>query len=219
MIPLSTHISRIRTRYDSASGGSSTRWSDSRIQDFINEGLESLAESTLFYERYTTVPIQENRTWYDLRGFTPETVVRIRSIWNQQKNIWLNPINPMKLDPRWEQRTGSPEAFFTRGIYWFAVYPKSDAALTNDISTQGYMRVFFAGIPSRFTNTQQVLRDLPEDYFVALYDYVLSEMASIDGRTPMALHYWQSYQDRENRLSKFVGHRVDGARVGSIGRF
>lgn len=214
LIPVSTILSRVRTRYESATGGSSTRWSDSLLTDFVNEAIENIAESTLFYERYTSVPFQPNRQFYDLRGFTPETVVRIKSIYNTGNNLWLEPLNPDKLHLDWRQSTGNPQGFFTRGIYWFAIYPKSTAALTTNRNTQNYLRVYFAGIPSRFSNTQEVLRDLPNDMIPAIEDYCLYEMAAIDRRHDMALYYWDQYYQREERFRRFVDNRVGWGRIG-----
>jgi hypothetical protein len=184
--------------------------------DFVNEGLESLAEATLFYERYTTLPLQEGVTWYDLRGFTPETVLKIKSVWNEEGNMWLEPGNPGKLDMRWEQATGNPRTFWARGIYYFGIYPKHDSAPSTDGQARVYLRVYFAGIPSRFTNTQAVLSDLPDDHVQALVDYVLYEMYAIDGETQMSLYYWNKYVTRETELARFVDGRVDGARTGSL---
>ena len=217
MIPLSTILSRCRTRYDSASGGSSTRWSDSRLTDFVNEGLENIAESTLFYERYTTVPLQANRTYYDLRGFTPETVVRVKSVFSTENNLWLEPFNPEKLDINWRQATGNPQIFWTRGIYWLGVYPKSASDSSADLSSASYLRVYFAGIPDRFANTQMILADLPDDMVPALEDYVLYEMAAIDHKNELAQYYWKSYLGREDRFNKFVAGRGDGARLNRLG--
>lgn len=64
MIQLSDIISRIRTKHEQATN---VRWTDANIQGIINEGLESLAESTHFYERYTTIPMAVSRHWYDLQ--------------------------------------------------------------------------------------------------------------------------------------------------------
>jgi len=74
MISLADITNRVRTKHEAAT---SVRWSDAAIHKRINEGLECLAESTYFYERYTTIALMPNRTWYDVRGFTPETVLRI----------------------------------------------------------------------------------------------------------------------------------------------
>lgn len=201
MIPLSEIISRVRTRYEVSD---SVRWSDSDIKGFINEGLECLAESTDFYERFTTIPIQPDRQWYDLRGFTPETVVSIKSVWSSVRNDWLTPVDEGDLQFKWEESTGDPELFFTRGAYWFGVWPKAGT------DTTGFMRVYYAGIPNRYEVDQSVLYELSDDFAPALEDYALHEMAFQDGEPAVAMRYFQSYSEREKKLSMFVDHRLDG---------
>lgn len=210
MIPLSEIISRVRTRYEVAD---SIRWSDADITLFINEGLETLAEATNFYERYTVIPIEANRTWYDLRGFTPETVVEVKSIWSSRRNDWLSPVGEGDLQFRWEESSGDPHLFFTRGAYWLGVWPKADTTST------GHLRVQFSGVPNRYLVSQSVLYDLPNDHIPALEDYALHEMAFQDGEIPLGLRYWSSYLDRERKLSMFVDHRLDGAITDKFGGF
>jgi len=212
VIPLSEVTSRVRTRYESESGGSSTRYTDEDIRLFVNEGLETLAEATSFYERYVTIPLAENRTYYDVRGFTPETVVRIKSVWSTARNDWLRPVAETDLDISWEEATGAPLVFFTRGIYWIGVQPKPTSSET------GYLRVYFAGIPGRFTHPQAVLGDLPNDHVPALEDYALYEMAALDRQTKLALLHWKEYEAREKSLTDFTGRRLVGSRAGRFGR-
>ena len=202
MIPLSEIRSRVRTRFEQ---NGTVRWSDAEINGFINEGLENLAESTDFYERFVTIPIEADRIWYDLRGFTPETVVSIKSVWSSVRNDWLQPVDEGDLQFKWEDSTGDPQLFFTRGVYWFGIWPKAGS------STTGELRVYFAGIPNRYTVDQSVLHDLPDDHVPALEDYALHEMALQEGDVDLALRYWNSYMERENKLSMFVDHRLDGA--------
>lgn len=209
MIPLSEVISRVRTRYEL--GTSTVRWSDSDIKGFINEGLECLAESTDFYERFVTIPIEPNRNFYDLRGFTPEVVVSIKSVWSSVRNDWLHPVDEGDLQFKWEDSTGDPNLFFTRGVYWFGIWPKPESDAT------GEMRVYFAGIPNRFEIDQAVLHDLPDDHIPALEDYALHEMAFQDGEKGLALRYWASYREREKVLSRFVDHRLDGGITSRFG--
>jgi len=199
MIPLSEIISRVRTRYEASD---TVRWSDADITQFINEGLECLAEATHFYERYVTVPIQANRIWYDLRGFTPETVVSLKSIWSEDRNDWLTPVGEGDLQFKWEDSTGEPQLFFTRGIYWFGVWPKSNASSET-------LRVYFSGVPNRYDMDQSVLYDLSNDHVPALEDYALHEMAFQDGESQLAVRYFQSYIEREKVLASFVDNRLD----------
>jgi len=210
MIPLSTLITRVRTRYEAESGGSTIRWSDARITDYINEGLECLAEASKFYERYCTIGIEEGRTYYDLRGFAPETVTSISSIWSTSRLQWLNETTLTRLDNAWQMATGDPESYFTRGIYWLVVYPKPAA-------TTGYLRVYFKGIPPRFSFPQAVLGELPADHFPALEDYTLYEMAASDGQPKRALTHWGSYAKREKSLQDAVSRRLTPSTTGRIG--
>lgn len=209
MIPLSDIIARVRVRHESSS---TTRWTDARITDLVNDGLESLAEAGSWYERYTTVPEQGLRTWYDLRGFTPETISHIKSIWSTSRNDWLTPVTEDELDPDWEDATGSPQVFFTRGIYWLGVYPK-----LGETDTAGYLRIYFTGVPQRFSYTQAVLRDLPDSYIPALEDYALYEMALIDREPKKALMHWQSYTKREKSLHDFADRRMEGGSAIQMG--
>jgi len=212
MIPLSTLVSRVRIRYEAESGVSSpTRWQGSYIIGFINEGLESLAEATGFYERYCTVPIEADRTYYDLRGFTPETVSTVRSVWSTTRNDWVTPINPENLPNDWELATGEPLVFFTRGIFWVGIHP-------HPATTAGFLRVHFAGIPSRFTHVQAVLGDLPDQYYPALEDYALYEMAALDGRPNRAIEHFKSYMAREKTLRDYIDRRLVGSTAGRLGK-
>ena len=211
MIPVSGIVSHCRTRYEAESGGSSTRYTDADIRLFINEGLETLAEATGFYERYVTVPLAEGRTYYDLRGFTPETVVKIKSVWSTSRNDWLKPVAETDLDINWEDEDGAPLVFFTRGIHWLGINPKPSATDT------GYLRVYFSGLPGRFTHPQAVLGDLPYDHTPALEDYALYEMAALDRQTKLALLHWKEYSTREKSLTDFTDRRLVGSRAGRMG--
>lgn len=210
MVPLSELLNRVRVRYEAESGGSAVRFTDAELSQIVNEGLETLAEETLFYERYATIPIMEAQTYYDLRGFTPEVPVEVKSIWSTVRNDWLTPLDENDLDNRWEQATGDPLAFFTRGIYWIGVYPRPAA-------TTGFLRVHFAGLPSRFAHTASVLGDLPSDHLPALEDYALYEMAALDRTTKKALLQWSDYTKREKLLRDFVDRRLVHSRAGRFG--
>ena len=199
MIQLSDLVSRVRTKYEQATG---VRWTTDQIEAILGEGLDSLAEATYFYERYASVPISPNRQWYDLRGFTPETVVRIKSIHNSNRNLWLKPTSTEELPYNFEQSVGEPQCFFTRGIYWFGLWPRAGDGHT------GTLRVYFAGIPSEFSIPQAVIRDLPDNHIIALEDYALYEMSAQDRESKRAVAYYQSYKKREKSLKDFIDDRL-----------
>ena len=210
MVPLSTVISRTRTRYEAESGGSSTRWSDANLTQFANEGLECLAEASGFYERYVTIPISADRTYYDVRGFTPETIVDITSVWSSARSDWLRPGSIDELTTTWELATGDPQVFFTSGIFWLGVYPRGDS---------GYLKVHFKGIPPRYTHPQAVIGDLPDNHIPALEDYILHELTSGDRQTKRSLMHWSDYAKREKALKDFMQRRLVASSPGRLGRF
>lgn len=210
MVPLSELQTRVRRRYEAESGGANTRFSNADIQRFINAGLETLAEETGFYERYVTIPVAGGRTYYDLRGFTPEIVVSIKSVWSTVRNEWLYPAKDGDLDSQWETAVGTPQEFWTEGINWLGVFPKASG-------TSGYFRVFFSGVPGPFTHPQAVLAELPDSYVTALEDYALYEMAAADRLPKRALLHWADYSRREKSLREFVDRRLASARAGVMG--
>ncbi len=213
MIPLSTLLTRIRARYETDSGGSTTRFTDANLITYVNEGLEDLAEESGFYERYCSIPVEADRTYYDVRGYTPEVVVSVKSVWSSARNDYLIKTNPEQLGSDWEDETGGqPVHFWTRGIYWLTIHPKPTA-------TSGYLRVKFSGIPARFTFTQQVLGDLPDRFHPALEDYALYEMAGADRQPKKAMRYFQSYKQREKSLRSLVDRRLVDSTTGCFGRF
>jgi hypothetical protein len=213
MIPLSTLLTRTRARYETAAGGSTTRFTDAILTDYVNEGLETLAESTGFYERYCTIPVEENRIYYDVRGFTNETVLNVKSVWSSAFEDFLNQTNPEELGSTWEENVGGPPVrWWTRGIYWIVIHPIPDA-------TSGFLRVKFSGIPARMTFSQYVLGDLPDRYYPALEDYVLYEMAGADKQPKRAVQHFASYLQREKSLGDLVSRRLVDSSCGAIGRY
>lgn len=210
MIPLSDLVSRVRTR---AEHSGSTRWTDAAIQKVINDGLECLAESSHFYERYVTIPGQPYRQWFDLRGFTPETPIRIKSIWSSNRNEWLRPVATSDLPWDWEESVGEPQVYFTRGVHWFGLWPKFGS------SASGYYRVYFTGVPQKFDYTQAVLRDLPDNHLPALEDYALYEMAVQDRDHKRAMLHYLSYMRREKDLKNFMDRRMVGGPAQGLSYF
>lgn len=210
MILLADLIARIRVQHEQASA---VRWTDADITEAINEGLETLAEATHFYERYTTIPFSAcaNRNYINLEGFVPETVVRITSIYNSNRTEWLRPVSPNLLPYDWTQSVGEPQVFFTRGANWLGLWPRNDG-------TTGYLRVHYSGVPVRVANTTEViLRDLPDNHLPALELYALYELAAQDRESKRAVQLFGKYKERERRLKMYIdGRRSSGDSPGVI---
>jgi hypothetical protein len=207
VIPLSQIISNVRTRHEAES---SIRWADSDIMEAVNDGLDDLSEATRFYERHVSVPIASLRTYYDLRGFLPESALGVTSVWNSVTETWLNPVSVETLGSRWEQAAGPSLSFFMRGLYWMVVLPRAE------INT-GIFRVYFAAHAPHFTFPQAVLMDLLDDMIPALEEYALYDLAAQDGETSRALGHWSDYTSRVGLLTKFVERRIVTARTMRMG--
>lgn len=209
MIQLSTLVQHIRWRFDAAS---STRVTDAAIIQALNEGLDELAEATGFYERNVTIPIRNGRTYYDLRGWFPETALGVTSVWNTVSTRWLHPASEEDLSyARWKRVFGDPRNYWIRGLYWMGIFPKAAA-------DSGYFRVYFKALPPPLVHMNDAIPDLPDDFNNDLEDYALYELFSREGETTKALAMWQSFQEGEDRLKKLVKDRVTTARVDRMGR-
>lgn len=207
MIPLSTIIANVRTRYEAES---TVRWSDADITDAINEGLDDLSEVTHFYERHVAVPIIGKKNYYDLRGWLPENALGVTSIWSSVRETWLIPATVNQWRSQWERSSGPAEQFAMRGFFWMAIWPRPE-------SGDGYFRVYFPGLAPHYTHAQSVLLDLLDDFEPALEDYALYELNAQDGEGELAVKHFKNYEDRAKKLADFVERRLQTARVIKMG--
>ena len=152
------------------------------------------------------------QAYYDLRGFTPEDMIGVTSVWDTVSSAWLDPVGePDSVGGvRWEASAGQPQVFWMRGIYWLGVWPiPSDST--------GYIRVHFSGLAPHFVIDQDVLAELPDDFIPALEDYALYEMSAQDGETSKAMEHYKNYSERSDAFRQFVERRTVTARHGVIG--
>lgn len=208
MIPLSQILGNVRSRHEAES---SIRWKDADIITAINEGLDDLSEVSRFYERHVSIPAANRRTYYDLRGWLPETALGVIAVWSSVIDDWLLPCSIHELRQRWEQSYGPSRQFFMRGAYWMGVWPRPE-------TTAGYLRVYFAGLAPHYTHPQSVIRELPDDFVTALEDYALYDLAAQDAETDRALMHFVDYASRGAELAKFVERRASTARIIKFGR-
>lgn len=186
------------------------RWKDVDIILAINEGLDDLSEVSRFYERHVSVPVGNLRTYYDLRGWLPESALGVTSVWSDVIEDWLFPCSVSQLRTRWEQSTGPSRQFFMRGLFWMGVWPKPETA-------SGTLRVYFSGFAPHFLHGQSVLRDLPDDYVVALEEYAIYSLAADDGESTRALRHFEDYAKKALELADHVERRTVTARRISMG--
>jgi len=210
MASLSEIRSRVRTRFEHSS---TTRWTNADINAAINAGLEELSEATGYYERHISIPLKQDRTYYDLRGLIPDTALTVSAVWHENTNRWLNPLTHREMTyEEWETVIGDPIVWFPRGLWWLGLWPHP----SGDVDQ--WVKVYFCGIAPALTDDAQEPADLPEEFCDALEEYAIYELEQREGETEKALMMWQSYRQREYQLAQHVSHRVHRARSGRVGR-
>lgn len=205
MISFGELESRVRTLYEAESH---VRVSSASILEAANDGLDELSEATGFYERFAPIQLKGGQTYYDMRGFLPENVVSINSVYNVDQQIWLDPVGYRDLlTPRWDTVPGDPQQYLFRGLFWLGVFPRPSG-------DTGSIRVYYSGIAPHFKDDYSVLSDLPDDFVPALEDYALYGLSADDAETDKAMIHWADYLGREKELKNFVENRISTARAG-----
>lgn len=210
MLTLSEIRSRVRIRYEASS---TTRWADAVLDAAINDGIEELSEVSRYYERWVSIPLLENRTYYDLRGLTPETVLSVNAVWHESGNRWLTPSIVADRDrAEWETTNGQPTEWFTRGLWWLGLFPHPSA------DQDQWVRVYYSAVAPRLEEDGEEPRQLPDEFVPALEEYALYELTHQDGESEKALTWYGKYKARESVLEQHMARRVTTARTGMVGR-
>jgi len=210
MLTLSDIRSRVRTRFETAS---TTRWSNADIDAAINDGIGELSEATRYYERWVSLPLRGGRTYYDLRGLTPETVLSVTAVWHESGVRWLSPVNlhDITID-EWEETAGNPHSWFVRGQFWLGVWPRPS------LDVDEFLRVYYTGVAPALEEDGEEPAELPDEFVPALEEYALYELHQREGESEKALYWWGKYLEREKLLEQHMAHRVTTARTGRLGR-
>lgn len=189
---------------------SSARWESQDFLDAANEGLDDLSE-TGFYERFATIPLKGRQTYYDLRGFLPEDLVRLTFVFNPDNQLWLDPMAIVDMvTPRWETIPGTPQQYLVRGLYWLGLYPRPE-------SDTGSVRVYYEGLAPHFKDSSSIISDLPDDLTMVLEDYILYDLSARDGESDKAMLHWSDYWKGRKDLNGFVKNRIE-SRAGRMSR-
>jgi hypothetical protein len=191
-------------------GDNTAFWTDANINDSINEGLEEMAEASEYYETSETENLSASSPIYDLSSLLDNDILRVSSIWNTQKEQWMQPTGPHLLNrkyARWEAITGEPESYYFRGLWHLRFFPKVAAS-------SGTFTVYYSAVPPLLAlDTQSP--GFPEEYHYGLVEYALYDLLSQDQETNEALLHWAEYLGYEAGLFRWVKDR--GNRAGVMG--
>jgi len=185
MLTLSDIRSRVRTRFEAGA----VRWPDAEVNAAINDGIAELSEATRYFERWVSVPLKGGRTYYDLRGLTPETVMSVTAVEHLAGVRWLAPnaLCDMTYD-EWEKTTGNPISWFVRGAWWLGIWPRPSADLDE------WVRVYYTAVAPSLTEDGQEPAQLPDEFVPALEEYAVYELQLREGETDKALFWWGKYK-------------------------
>lgn len=209
MLTLSDIRSRVRTKFEAAT----TRWTDADIDAAINDGLGELSEATRYYESWVSIKLKASRTYYDLRGLTPETAMSVTAVWHEPGVRWLTPMALQDITyEEWEETSGNPTGWFVRGLWWLGVWPHP----SEDVDE--FLRVYYSAVAPKLVDDGDEPRQLPDEFIPALEEYAVYELQQREGETDKALFWWGKYKEREKALEQHMAHRVTTARTGKIGR-
>ena len=210
MLTLSEIRARVRVRHEASS---SARWVDADIDAAINDGIGELSEATRYFEQWASIPLREKRTYYDLRGWADGSILSINAVWHENGNRWVTPASNKDIDiAQWEKTAGPPYLWFTRGLYWFGMFPRVSA------DTDQWVRVFYAAVAPALKEDGEEPKQLPDEFVPALEEFALYELTQRDGDTNKAMFWWAKYKEREAVLEQHMAHRISTARTGAIGR-
>ena len=173
--------------------GSNTRqrFSNSEIDNFLNEGAREAISRTRCIERSFTFQLTRGVTYYAL----PTDYLTARRV--TRGNLALSELTPAALDGRsrgWEVATGKPTYYFvnwsSRGLVGFTPFP-TQAADTDTVKMD-----YFAMTQAMSASSDTPFNGISEftDYHQMLPYYAAARMTAIDGRVSLTTLYVQVYE-------------------------
>lgn len=177
-------------------------WQDTDIEVSLQEGYEEMTDSSEWYETYQTVPILQNRPYYDMRTVCRDQFLVLGRAFNVSTNRWLQPTTPVMLDlgdSRWERRVMEPDQIMIRGLWWVGYWPIKG-------SESGKIKQYFKGFPTPMAADT----DSPafeEEFHYGLVEYALWDLFAQDSEVDLAWAAWKEFLRYEDLLMKAKGKR------------
>jgi len=174
-----------------AGSSSRTRFSDSEVLNFLNEGQREVIARTKCIERSYTFQLVTGTTYYS----QPSDFLTVRRV--TRGNLVLSELTPAALDGRsrgWETATGKPTYYFTnfssRGLVGFSPFPGTS------VDTDTIRMDYFASATNMSSASDVPFNGIGElvDYHQILSYYAATRMVAIDGRVSLATLYAQIYE-------------------------
>lgn len=189
-------------------------FTDTDINDAINDAYMELSDATEWYEVWRTVDLCASRPYYDIRTiFGDVDVLTPGQAFHTDTNRWLIPSSPGDLDrgyARWEQVTGPPERLITRGLWWLMYWPLIG-------SESGTVKQYATALPEALdADTDEPGMD--PVFHLVLVDYAVAALLPQAGEVSLALAAWDAYLAGEAALTGQVQGRGSVPQVQGYGR-
>ena len=195
-----------------ASSSSPVFFTETDIEDALNEGYAEFADAAEWYEVWRTIDLAMDRPYYDIRTvFDDATVLTPGAAFHEDTNRWLIPSSPADLDRayvRWEQVSGQPERVITRGLWWIGYWPITG-------SESGTVKQYATALPDALEDDDEP--GFAEVYHDGIVSYALSILWPQMGEVSKALEAWQAYVASEAALRAEVQGRGSVPHVSGYG--
>lgn len=145
--------------------------------------------------------LEANKTFYHLPTYFSD-FLRIIAIWNNQTNRWMTPVGLkelVRLDDRWELRTGQPYLFWPINNEYVAFFPRVTA-------TVGTLDIFYKRIADTLISTSEP--DIPLEHQQLFENYLTFDMLDQIEEYAKSMRYWKQYQVNMNDVKRALNGRL-----------
>lgn len=187
-------------------------WTEADVETALNAGYMELSDATEWHEETVTIPLLNNRPYYDLRTVVGPTFLRLGAVFHEDTSRWLIPTTTRALDAayrRWEQVTGLPQQVIMRGLWWLGLWPRTTA-------DAGTVRADVVTLPAPLVEDDDE-PGYPEAFHDGPIEWALSDLWAQDGEAQRAQSAWQAYLAIEAGLAAWVNDRTAIPRVQGYG--
>lgn len=186
-------------------------FSESEVEDAINEGYEEISDASEWSETTSTINLLPGQVYYWL-GHSSVKALTPTAAYNNQNDYWLQWTTVGDLDRShsyWETSQGEPTQMFTRGLGWIGFWPIAE-------SSGGTITLYHTTMPAALSAASDE-PGFPQEFHFALVEYALYDLLAQEAEVAKALQFWGRYKEKEAGLKRFVERRAKDRRTAFTG--
>ena len=179
------------------------------FNDSIQDGWDEVNAFAGCSFATATIPIQANRTYYDL-GTILGNYVGLYAIFNTQFNRFMIPISERKLDQfriDWETAIGTPWYFWPVNYRYIAIYKKPG-------SSTGNFYVFYLASAPTLDDTTTIT--IPDDHIQALENYNITDLLEMQQEWGKASAMFDTYVSNLESLRILMRNKRNPDRLSAL---